>query len=107
MKKARHLFAIGDHTVAICFSPSESNDISLLPSFRAFAVSDSDQTLLLTLTVDDTLRPNKERQLVRKFDTGNGDTIVFQLPDGGYQFIIRDIMNRDCCLLTANANFSI
>lgn len=106
MSNGRNLFSIGGHTVAICFSPSESNSMSLLPSFHAFAVSETEQTPLLTLTVDDTLRPSKERHLIRKFDTGNGDTVVYQLPDGGYQFIIRDIMNRDCCLLIANADFS-
>jgi hypothetical protein len=43
---------------------------------------------------------------VRKFDTGNGDTLVYQLPDGGYQYIVRDIYDRDCCLLICNKDFS-
>lgn len=106
MSNKHHLFAIAGHVVGICFSPSKSNSISLLPSFTPFAISDTDKRPLLTLTVDDSLRPIKERQLVRKFDTGNGDTVVYRLPDGGYQFIIRDIMNRDCCLLITNADFS-
>ena len=48
----------------------------------------------------------KEKKLVRNFDTGNGDTLVYQLPDGGYQYIIRDIHNRDCCLLITNKDFT-
>jgi len=81
--------------------------MELLPSFAPFAVSEAPASLLLTLTVDDTLRSVKERKLVRKFDTGNGDTVVFQLPDGGYQYIIRDVYNRDCALLITNKDFSV
>ncbi|MBO7109919.1 MAG: hypothetical protein J6V97_07470, partial [Prevotella sp.] len=61
---------------------------------------------LFVMDVDDSLRPAKEKKLVRKFDTGNGDTIVHQLPDGGYQYIVRDIMGNDCCLLITNDKFS-
>ena len=106
MSSCQHLFSIASHVVGICFSPSESNDISLLPSFPSFRIDDTGEEPLLTLYVDDTLRPRKDRQLVRTFDTGNGDTVVYTLSDGGYQFIIRDIMNRDCCLLITNADFS-
>ena len=80
--------------------------MSLLPSFRPFVSNDIPERILLTLIVDDTTKPVKERKLIRKFDTGNGDTIVCLLNDGGYQFIIRDIHNRDCCLLIANSDFS-
>lgn len=79
----------------------------LLPSFAPFK-TDSKLTdkLLFTLTVDDNIKSVKNRQLIRSFDTGNGNTIVYQLPDKGYQFIIRDIHDRDCCLLICNADFS-
>ena len=90
--------------------------MGLLPSFRAFSLPQSPSpldhgslatvSLLFTLDVDDSLRPAKEKKLVRKFDTGNGDTIVHQLPDGGYQYIVRDIMGNDCCLLIANDEFT-
>lgn len=81
--------------------------MSLLPSFGAFQCQQGSDDILLTLIVDDTLQPAENRKLVRKFDTGNGDTLVYQLPDGGYQFIIRDVRNRDCCLLIANSDFSL
>ena len=42
---------------------------------------------------------------MRKFDTGNGDTVVYLLSDGGYQYIIRDIYGRDCCLLICRDQF--
>ena len=81
----------------------------LLPSFRNFALpaGKAPADLMFTLTVDDQLRPAKNKKLVRKFDTGNGDTLVYLLNDGGYQYIIRDIYNRDCCLLICNRDFSV
>jgi len=102
-----HFFHIAGHTICIQFTESSHNSMALLPSFGVFTSgTPHDEPLLFTLTVDDSLRPAPERKLVRKFDTGNGDTLVYQLPDGGYQYIIRDIYNRDCCLLITNADFS-
>lgn len=98
-------FRIADHEVCLRFADS-SNSMSLLPSFEAFNIVEPAGEILFTLTVDNTLRPAKKKHLVRKFDTGNGDTVVWNLPDGGYQFIIRDIHDRDCCLLVCNSNFS-
>ena len=109
-------FCIADHIVCIRFADSNVNSMDLLPSFTPFRVdsetitmktgTDKPDSLLFTLTVDDKLLPIKERKLVRKFDTGNGDTLVYQLPDGGYQYIIRDIADRDCCLLICNQRFN-
>lgn len=102
----KHFFHIADHFVCIRFADSASNSMGLLPSFDVFTCKEPSSTLLLTLTVDDTLKPIKGRQKIRNFDTGNGDTIVYQLPDGGYQYLIRDIYDRDCCLLVCNADFT-
>lgn len=99
-------FCIADHNVCIRFADSSVNTMALLPSFASFKVTDKPGSLLFTLTVDDELRPVKGRKLVRKFDTGNGDTLVYQLPGGGYQYIIRDIADRDCCLLVCNERFT-
>lgn len=103
----KHFFHIADHTVCIMFAESNNNSMGLLPSFGTFACKETPAApLLFSLTVDDTLRPVPGRQKVRNFDTGNGDTIVYQLPNGGYQYIIRDIYDRDCCLLVCNADFT-
>lgn len=80
--------------------------MSLLPSFDAFKAEGELDTVMFTLVVDDSLRPAKDKKLIRKFDTGNGDTLVYSLSDGGYQYIIRDVYNRDCCLLICNKDFS-
>lgn len=97
-------FRIADLNVRILFRDSDKNGIWLLPSFIPFQIEDGDS--FITLTVDDSLCPAKDRKLVRNFDTGNGDTLVYQLPDGGYQYIIRDIHDRDCCLLITNSQFT-
>ena len=104
--ECRHYFCFGGHNVGITFAESDVNSISLLPSFEPFRLDGEPAVLLFTLYVDDSLRPEKDKKLVRKFDTGNGDTLVYQLPDGGYQFIIRDIGGGDCCLLICNHDFS-
>ena len=110
-----HCFCIAGHHIRINFNDDDSqNNMGLLPSFRPFTINTPPSTShlspltshLFVMDVDDSLRPAKEKKLVRKFDTGNGDTIVHQLPDGGYQYIVRDIMGNDCCLLIANDKFT-
>lgn len=99
-------FVIADHHIKVVFADSSVNSMALLPSFGPFRIQGNDKPLLFTLTVDDSLRPAKDKQLIRNFDTGNGDTLVHQLANSGYQFIIRDIHGRDCCLLITNSDFS-
>ncbi|MBQ9357311.1 MAG: hypothetical protein IJT98_08505 [Prevotella sp.] len=101
-----NIFNIGGHTLGLNFTHEQQNSIELLPSFSAFAVEGSNDMPLFTLSIDDTTRPAPGRKLLRKFDTGNGDTLVYMLPDGGYQFIIRDTAQNDCCLLIADSRFS-
>lgn len=101
-----HYFRIGGHYIRLSFATNGTNTMDLLPSFAPFSVGRvNDGELLLALTVDDTLKVIRERKLIRTFDTGNGDTVVHLLPDGGYQFIIRDVSGRDCCLLQADKDF--
>lgn len=102
-----HYFCIAGHNIRISFNDDDrQNNMELLPSFRPFITQQETHNTLFTLDVDDSLRPRKDKKLVRKFDTGNGDTIVYQLSDGGYQYIVRDIMGGDCCLLITNEKFS-
>lgn len=99
-------FRIAGHTIEITFKDG-GNSMELLPSFSPFRTTEAAEgDKLFTLTVDDGLHTSHGRELIRKFDTGNGDTVVYKLSNGGYEYIIRDIRNRDCCLLQANADFS-
>ncbi|MCH4147226.1 MAG: hypothetical protein LKG25_03870 [Prevotella sp.] len=101
-------FSIAELHVRIIFKNSAYNDMRLLPSFEPFRISESHDELFFQLTIDDSLKPiaKERRERIRKFDTGNGDTIVDKLDDGGYQFIIKDLNGADCCLLITNKDFS-
>ena len=103
-------FIIADFKVKLSFQDSKKNGMWLLPSFAPFETTDTpdaeDGDYFFRLTIDDSLQPAEEKTLIRIFDTGNGDTAVYQLPNGGYQYTIRDVMNRDCCLLITNEHFT-
>lgn len=105
----RHCFRIADLGIEIVFRNPGVNGMHLLPSFAPFCVDSlGDDDLFFRLTVDDTLppRPKEERERIRTFDTGNGDTIVDLLLDGSYQYIIKNVEGHDCCLLQTNKTFS-
>lgn len=103
-----NLFSVAGHRIKIQFKESEYNSMRLIPSFEPFRIHDEEGDFLFQLTVDDQLRPipKEKRERLREFDTGNGVTVVDILEDGGYQYIIRDIEDRDCCLLQCNKDFS-
>ena len=102
-------YRVADLTFEVCFAGGNTNGPGLIPSFSPFLVSGrgDDGDFLFRLMVDDTLKPLSEnRERVGSFDTGNGDTIVDRFPDGSYQYIIKDISGRSCCLLRANKTFT-
>jgi hypothetical protein len=102
-----NFFTIAGHHVVINFCESEVNNMGLLPSFAPFrSEQPAEEPPLFSLTVDDSLQPEKKRTLIRRFDTGNGETVVYLLPDGGYQFIIKDIYNQECGLLICHNRFT-
>lgn len=105
MRERTHLFHIADYPVRITFLDTDTDDMSLLPSFGPFVCDDTENEPILDLTVDNSLKPRRDGSQVRDFDTGNGFTLVHALPDGGYQFVIRDISGRDCCLMQASHRF--
>lgn len=101
-------FNIAELNVRLCFAESRFNNMLLLPSFEPFKVNALEGSLFFQLTIDDTLRPypKEHRKRIRDFDTGNGNTIVDKLDNGGYQYIIKDIEGASCCLLQTNKDFS-
>ena len=100
-------YSIADFNIGISFSKDGINDKNLIPSFRVFEQDTTNGDLLFSLHVDDSLKPiaKERRERIREFDTGNGKTIVDRIDDGGYQYIIKDIMGRNCCLLQADKEF--
>lgn len=104
-----YCFEVADFECFIGFSPNDVNDLQLLPSLRPFLTEHGKgNDVLFSLRVDDQTKPwpKDKRERIRVFDTGNGDTIVDLLDNGGYQYIIKDIHGRECCLLITNKDFS-
>ena len=103
-------YVIADFPVRISFSEGNRNDVCLLPSFSPFLHNDDEvmEALLFNLIVDNATTPVEKarRERVRAFDTGNGDTIVDRIFDGGWQFIVKDINGKECALLIANSDFT-
>ena len=107
--KGIHDYTIAEHPIRIDFLEDGRNDTRLLPSFAPFEIEGrhEEETLFFQLTVDDTMRPEpkERRERIRKFDTGNGETVVDLIDDGGYQYIIKDINGAECCLLRSDKEF--
>lgn len=93
--------------VELRFKSSASADARLLTSLEPF-ISDTDscQDQLFSLTVDNTMKRDTSAQLLRSFDTGNGETTVSRLPDGGYQYIVCNPRGDACCLLECHDRFT-
>lgn len=104
-----YTFNIADFYIKVEFEPSDRNSILLLPSFRNFMVdNDSDDgRILFSLTVKKSMALLADRCESGCYDTGNGKIIVFDLPDGGHQYIFTDIYGKSCCLLTTNEDFTV
>src|SRR5574344_3172570 len=64
---------VADLNVMITFNHIEVNSSALLPSFTPFLSAIHDDDLFFSLTVDDKLKPVKEREDIGTFDSGNGD----------------------------------
>ncbi|MDD7258263.1 MAG: hypothetical protein PUH24_08370 [Prevotellaceae bacterium] len=101
-------FRIADFNVSIGFKKGQTNGMHLLPSFEPFRMEHNGHELFFQLMVDDQLQPFHKNLLERigAFDSGNGETIVDRLEDGGYQYIIKNVSGHECCLLQANKDFS-
>ncbi len=108
MKK--YNFRVAELYLQICFEENEKYGIKLLPSFMPFKIEKQveDSQLLLNLTVSTELNKiqNSETHLIRDFDTGNGNTSVEKLKNGGYQFVIKNLNKQISCLLITNKNFT-
>lgn len=106
-EKSINNFKIAEHNIRIIFNESDYNDMRLLPSFEPFR-TENDDKLFFQLVVDDKLQPipKARRERIRTFDTGNGETVVDLIDNGGYQYIIKDINGHECCLLQSNKEFT-
>lgn len=112
----KHDYKIADWVVSICFD-CENNHIGmhLLPSFEPFSIisnrkqaKEDNSSVLFTMTVDMQMPIAEGDDVIRVkvCNTGNGDIVVDRLPEGGYQFLIKNILGEECALMQSNTDFS-
>lgn len=101
-------YCIADLYIRVIFQDTAIDNVNLLPSFEPFRYSGEPKDLFFQLVVNDTLTevPEERRKRIRAFETGNGDTIVDRLDNGGYQYIIKSLNGQICCLLQTDKDFS-
>lgn len=100
-------YCLAELHLRIVFKNSPINNTGLIASFEPFREKTEDGEKLFMLTVDDGIKPIKDyKEHIGDFDTGNGNTTVNLLHDGGYQYIIRNIYGHSCCLLQTDKDFS-
>lgn len=107
MPISENYFRIADFNIKITFNDTSINNMNMLRSFEPFRTAPTEEGKLFELTIDDSLKPvpKPRRQRIRAFETGNGDTIVDRIDNGGYQYIVKDIKGAECALLITNKNF--
>lgn len=103
-----YFFEIAEHFIRIAYQEEEALLYNLLPSFQPFRCEAVEEDkLLFSLVINPDLKvvDKEKRHRIRVFDTGNGDTVVDRLPDGGYQYVIKDINKMPCALLICDKDF--
>lgn len=98
-------YRVGELSFRIVFKDTHNNE-SLIPSFQVFETELSDETLIFTLYVDDSFRPETKGNEIGQFDCGGTNHGVYQLENGDYQILISDVNNKQCSLLQVRKDFS-
>ncbi|MCQ2128692.1 MAG: hypothetical protein MJZ08_04580 [Bacteroidaceae bacterium] len=98
-------YKVADHYFQIEIAESSRNSFDMLPSFTPFIVERPEEELMFSLVVDDTTKPDNDNEMVGDFELGDGRAKVYLLNDGGYQYIISDVVGNSCCLLKTDKQF--
>ena len=107
MSSLTETFSVAEHIFRLVFTDTSRNSMALLPSLLPFRTDNTSEPLLFELIIDDNLQPiaKEQRERIRAFETGNGETIVDQIKGGGYQYIFKNNRNEPCCLLQCDEKF--
>lgn len=103
-----YYYNIAEYDIRIHFSNTRYHPQYILSSFEPFRQEKPKGKLFFDFTIDNHLCPYPKEKVtpIRTFDTGNGNTTVDLLDNGGYQYIIKDIEGNKCALLISNKDFS-
>lgn len=97
-------YQIGGHKLALNYVDGQDAE-SLLPSFVPFLIPTTTDVALI-VTIDDSFCMQRSADEVGQFDCGGSTFGVYQTPDGGYQFDIRDLHAQLCATMQASPDFS-
>ena len=99
MTSAREIwYRIGGHLLTI----RAAGDIDveqMLPSFAPFRVEADGEPPVLRVIVDNDYEMGTPQREVGQFDCGGCIQGVFLMPDGGYQFHIRNVEGDVCSIM--------
>lgn len=102
-------FRVADHIIQISIKESPYNKFGLIPSFAPFRISEEEtideNDILFTMLVDDSISVAETKESVGEFDLGDGKVNLWRLEDGGYEYSIFDLKERECCLLQTDKSF--
>ncbi len=102
-------FCIANHIVQIEINESPYNKFGLIPSFAPFKIDNNElipkEDILFSLLVDDSIIPSQDKEFIGDFEIGDGHTFVWRLPNGGYEYIIKNLAGEECCLLQTDKPF--
>lgn len=99
-------YRVGGHLMAV--QAADGADVEgLLPSYAPFKVDAGAEVPLLRVVVDSSCVMDEPEREVGQFDCGGCVHGVFLMPDGGYQFHLRDVDGVLCCLMQASPDFRL
>ena len=104
MKERKLFYRVGGHAFCIVFL-DDCNDESLLPSFSRFKIDETAESLLFTLTVDDSFRFSQKGQEIGQFDCGGCNHGVYCTDNSEYQYEISDVQGVLCSYMQASPDF--
>jgi hypothetical protein len=104
MKECKLFYRVGGHAFCIVFH-DDCNDESLIPSFSRFKIDEPAESLLFTLTVDDSFRFSKKGEEIGQFDCGGCNHGVYCTENNEYQYEISDVQGVLCSYMQSSPDF--
>lgn len=104
MDKRKLFYRVGGHAFCVVFR-DECNNESLIPSFARFKLDEPAESLLFTLTVDDSFHFGTKGEEIGQFDCGGCNHGVYCTDREEYQYEISDVQGVLCSYMQASPDF--
>ena len=104
MDKRKLFYRFGGHAFCVVFR-DECNNESLIPSFARFKLDEPAESLLFTLTVDDSFHFGTKGEEIGQFDCGGCNHGVYCTDREEYQYEISDVQGVLCSYMQASPDF--